>query len=117
MSIVLLIFMAIANQASACTPNCQVPDSFYNDVIPWSPQEMRDSLHELIDDHIRFPYTSTEVDTWNVLEEADWAEAPESTDIITIYRNARYPKQGGGNNFYNREHTWAQVLRLPGQWA
>ena len=46
-------------------------DSYYENVIPWSSQSMRESLHETIDDHERFPYTSSEIDTWDILEEAD----------------------------------------------
>ena len=115
MSVVLLFLMVFANQATACTPApCWMGslETYYENIVPWSSQSMRESLHATIDDHQRFPYTSSEIDTWDVLEEADRISA-DSTDIITIYRNARYSKRGGGNDFYNREHTWPKSYGFP----
>jgi hypothetical protein len=73
---------------------------------------MRDSLHEIIDDHTRFPYTSTATDTWDVLEIAD-ENQDNYNNVITIYRNATYTKEGRGNDFYNREHTWPNSYGFP----
>jgi hypothetical protein len=44
---------------------------YYAGVARSSPQAMRESLHEIIDDHLRFPYTAVATDTWDVLEIAD----------------------------------------------
>lgn len=88
-------------------------DSEYYDTVDRStPQAMRDSLHEIIDDHTRFPYTSSTTDTWDVLEIAD-ENQDNSNNIITIYRNATYMKVHGGNDFYNREHTWPKSYGFP----
>ena len=85
---------------------------YYDMVDDSSPQALRDSLHEIIDDHKRFPYTSSTTDTWDVLEIAD--ENQDNPDnIITIYRNATYLKVHGGNDFYNREHTWPKSYGFP----
>ena len=85
---------------------------YYAGVDKSSPQAMRDSLHAIIDDHTRFPYTSDATDTWDVLEIAD--ENPDSPEnIITIYRNATFPKKHGGNDFYNREHSWPKSYGFP----
>ena len=73
---------------------------------------MRDSLHEIIDDHTRIPYTSSATDTWDVLEIAD-ENQDVPNNIITIYRNATYLKVTGGNDFYNREHTWPNSYGFP----
>jgi endonuclease I len=73
---------------------------------------MRQTLHDVIDDHVKIPYTSSSTDTWDVLEEAD--EDPlQSTHILDLYRNRDYPKQGGGNSYYNREHTWPNSYGFP----
>lgn len=85
---------------------------YYDDVDQSSPQALRDSLHQIIDDHTRFPYTSTAADTWDVLEIAD-ENQDNSSQVITIYRNASYTKEGGGNAFYNREHTWPKSYGFP----
>ena len=85
---------------------------YYATVDKSTPQAMRDSLHQIIDDHTRFPYTSSTTDTWDVLEIAD-EDQDNSNNIITIYRNATYMKLHGGNDFYNREHTWPKSYGFP----
>lgn len=88
------------------------PTSYYSSVNPSNPTALRSSLHAVIDDHIRFPYTSSNVDTWNILEEAD--EDPTQPDfILDLYRNASYEKAGGGNSNYNREHAWPNSYGFP----
>ncbi|MCP4657287.1 MAG: hypothetical protein GY856_17900 [bacterium] len=66
---------------------------------------LRGALHEIIDDHIRFAYSSSLTDTWDILEQAD--QDPVDPDyVLTVYKNADYLKEGGGNSYYNREHSW-----------
>ncbi len=77
-----------------------------------STMNLRDSLHAIIRDHIYFPYTSDFTDTWDVLEMAD-EDPNNSGNILSIYKNATYPKQGGGNAFYNREHSWPKSFGFP----
>jgi endonuclease I len=85
---------------------------YYDSVDKSSAQTMRNSLHEIIDDHTRFPYTSFSTDTWDVLEIAD-EDQDNPGNIITIYRNATFQKFTGGNDFYNREHTWPKSYGFP----
>jgi len=85
---------------------------YYGNVDTSTPQAMRDSLHEIVDDHTRFPYTSASTDTWDVLEIAD-EDQDNRNNIITIYRNATFLKLHGGNDFYNREHTWPNSYGFP----
>ena len=47
------------------------PPGYYDTADTSSPEALRQSLHEIIDDHQRFPYTSGATDTWDVLEAAD----------------------------------------------
>lgn len=115
-SILLLVLVTTANPVNACTftpcPSTEEFSDYYNDINPWTSQALRDSLHETIDDHTRFPYTSTQVDTWDVLEQAD-QDSSDSNRIVSIYRNASYLKRGGGNDLYNREHTWPKSYGFP----
>lgn len=85
---------------------------YYNSVDTSSPQAMRDSLHDIIDDHTRYPYTSDATDTWDVLEMAD-ENQDNPNNIITIYHNATFIKLHGGNSFYDREHTWPKSYGFP----
>lgn len=80
-------------------------NDYYGSVDASSAGALRASLHALIDDHQRFPYSSSATDTWDVLEFAD--EDPRNPNrILDVYRNASYQKYGAGNTEYNREHTW-----------
>ena len=88
------------------------PAGYYDGADSSSPEALRQSLHAIIDDHQRFPYTSSATDTWDVLELADELQGDPGR-IITLYRNAAFDKQGGGNNFYNREHVWPKSHGFP----
>ena len=88
------------------------PESYYNGVEATSPDSLRASLHAIIDDHQRFPYTSSETDTWDILEIAD-ADQDEISRVVGIYRNASFARQGGGNDAYNREHVWPNSYGFP----
>lgn len=80
-------------------------NDYYSGVNTSSASALRASLHAIIDDHQRFPYSSSATDTWDVLEFAD--EDPMNPGrILDVYRNASYQKYGAGNTEYNREHTW-----------
>jgi endonuclease I len=90
----------------------QIPAGYYSSVDTTSPGTLRASLHEIIDDHSFFPYTSSSTDTWDVLELA-MEDPADSGRILDIYKNASYAKQGGGNSFYNREHVWPKSYGFP----
>ncbi len=68
---------------------------------------LRNSLHEIIDDHVTFPYSSGTTDTWDVLSFAD-EDPTDPNKVWMIYKNNSYTWQGGGQQAYNREHTWPQ---------
>ena len=105
LSLVMLVGFSVGVIAQPVT-------GYYDAADTSSAQALRNSLHEIIDDHTRFPYTSSDTDTWDVLEIAD--ENPDDSDqVITIYRNASFIKRGGGNDFYNREHTWPKSYGFP----
>jgi endonuclease I len=90
----------------------QGPPGYYDTVDLSSAQSLRATLHAVIDDHQRFPYTSTSTDTWNILESADQDPA-NGTRIRDLYRNRSYAKVGGGNNDYDREHLWPRSYGIP----
>ncbi len=90
----------------------QIPPGYYNSVDTSDPSAMRSTLHAVIDDHQRFPYTSGSTDTWDILELAQ-QDPSNSSRIIDVYKNESYSKQGGGNASYNREHTWPKSYGFP----
>ena len=105
--VVLSWFVIASSSAFADAPN-----GYYDTVDPGSPAALRATLHDVIEDHTRFPYTSSAPDTWDILEMAD--EDPNNFgNILDVYRNASYAKEGGGNSNYNREHTWPSSYGFP----
>ena len=46
------------------------PPGYYDSVDDSDATTLRATLHEVIDDHTRFPYTSDSTDTWDILNEA-----------------------------------------------
>ncbi len=90
----------------------QADPNYYNTVNDSSPSLLRSSLHAIIDDHTRIPYTSSATDTWDVLELAG-EDVDNSNQVITIYKNSANTKVGGGNNNYNREHSWPKSYGFP----
>ena len=88
------------------------PPGYYDGVDASNPAALRQTLHAVIDDHTRFPYTSGATDTWNILELAQ-EDPANSSRVIDVYRNASFPKQGGGNSFYDREHSWPKSYGFP----
>ena len=88
------------------------PAGYYDTVDATNATTLRATLHEVIDDHTRYPYTSTATDTWDILDQAD-EDPNNSNNILDVYRNASYPKAGAGNDYYNREHTWPNSYGYP----
>ncbi len=91
----------------------QPPTGYYDAADDSSPEALTASLHEIIDDHLCFPYTSSDnADTWDIVNAAD-EDALNPGNILDIYRNASYPKISGGTGAYNREHSWPKSYGFP----
>jgi endonuclease I len=88
------------------------PAGYYESLDFTDSATFRSTLHDIIDGHIKIPYTASSTDTWNVLELAD-QDPNNSSRIIDVYKNRTYPKYGAGNNDYNREHTWPKSYGFP----
>jgi endonuclease I len=100
-----VLFLAPVAQA-------QVSPNYYSAVDASNPVVLRTSLHAVIDDHVRFSYTASSTDTWDVLELADQDPA-NAGNIVDLYKNQSLPKQGGGVGTYNREHSWPNSYGFP----
>ena len=108
LSAAVALFLAWPSYPAVAEP----PPGYYNRVDLMTALTLRETLHEAIDDHARVPYTANAPDTWDLLEAAD--QDPANTDrVLDIYKNASYPKVGGGNTNYNREHSWPKSYGFP----
>ncbi len=100
-------FKAFTPSPGMANVNCVTLDGYYDSADTTNGQTLRDSLHDIIDDHTVFPYSASEEDTWDVLSQAD--EDPEVPgQVWMVYKNNNYSWQGGGQQAYNREHSWPQ---------
>ena len=88
------------------------PPGCYDSVDTTDSATLRTTLHAVIDDHQRFPYTSGSTDTWDILNQAN-EDPNDAGNILDVYRNASYPKISGGVRDYNREHTWPKSYGFP----
>ncbi len=88
---------------------------YYDTVDATNATTLRTTLHDIIRVAISFNYTTTGNvnDTWHILSEAD--EDPLTNvspmvveNMIMVYKNNSLPYLGGGQQTYNREHTWPQ---------
>ncbi|MCB9898479.1 MAG: endonuclease [Planctomycetes bacterium] len=96
--------------------DAQIPPGYYAGVDATNATTLRTTLHAAIKDHTKFPYTSSGTDTWNILEAA--MEDPANPgNILDVYQNDSHPKQGAGNSFYEREHTWPVSYGFPNDGA
>mgnify|MGYP002725747073 CR=1 FL=1 len=89
-----------------------IPSGYYDTVDVTNAATLRATLHAVIDDHTRIPYTSSATDTWNVLEQAD-QDPNDSGRVLDVYMNESYVKHGAGNTDYNREHSWPKSYGFP----
>lgn len=97
---------------TALMAHASPPAGYYSSVNASSAAQLRATLHPVIDDHKRYPYSSSRTDTWDILDKAD-EDADNSRNVTTIYKNASYRKAGRGNNNYNREHSWPKSYGFP----
>ena len=80
-------------------------EDFYAGVDASNPAALRSTLHTALHTHLRFPYTASTPDTWDILNLAD-QDPVDAGSILDVYRNATYTKITGGTGVYNREHSW-----------
>lgn len=89
----------------------QAVGSYYQGVNTSSAAALRASLHALIRNHTRYPYTSGGTDTWTILEQAD-EDPNDPYRIVDAYKNVSFAKVTGTRP-YNREHIWPKGYGFP----
>lgn len=97
----------------------QIPDGYYELAEGRSGSELKSALHDLISDHVKYPYTSGSTDVWDILKQSD--EDPDNPDnVILIYTGRSQAKTensgesgAGGSNRWNREHVWSKSHGFP----
>ena len=84
-----LVRTAVALYASSLALVAQAPPGYYASVDSSSAVRLRATLHAVIDDHQRLPYTASSLDTWDVLEAAQ-VDPNSASRILDVYRNQSF---------------------------
>ena len=61
------LVVAVLLMGMAATRAAEPPDGYYATVETTPASTLRATLHAVIDDHTRFPYTSSATHTWDIL--------------------------------------------------
>ena len=104
-----------------------IPQDYYAEAINLAGDDLKEALHQIIANHIPYPYTSSSTDTWDILQDSD--QDPENNNnILLVYTNRSQDKgyrDGSGNysqyengngtqsNSWNREHIWPKSHGFP----
>ena len=104
-----------------------IPQSYYDQANNLSGDDLKEALHQIISNHVIFPYTSNSTDTWDILQQSD-QDPNENNNMILVYTGRSQEKgyrDGSGNysqyengngtqsNSWNREHIWPKSHGFP----
>ena len=104
-----------------------IPQSYYDQANNLSSDELKEALHQIISNHVIYPYTSNSTDTWDILQESD-QDPNENNNMILVYTGRSQDKgyrdgsgnysqyengNGTQNNSWNREHIWPKSHGFP----
>ena len=108
--------LALASLSLLTAAFGQAPAGYYSAVVTTTPAQLRATLHDVIDDHARVPFSSSSpgANVWSVLEVADQDPA-DPTRVLDVYRNRSYAKAGGLNFSYFPESAWPAVYGFPNE--
>lgn len=89
----------------------QIPDGYYDTAVNYGGTDLKLRLNQIIDNHIEFPYTSSETDVWDILKETD-KDPNNPNNVILIYSGVSMDGDDRFNPFntngWIREHVWAK---------
>lgn len=87
----------------------QIPTGYYSAAENLSDQSLKSALHNIIDDHIEFSYSSNSTDTWDILKESD-ADPNNTNNVLLVYtrESVNGAQEYSGGAGWNREHVWAK---------
>lgn len=87
----------------------QIPAGYYDTANGLTGDVLKSALHNIIDDHTTYPYTSSSTDVWDILKESD-KDPNNSNNVILFYTgwsvNAAQEYNSGSG--WSREHVWAK---------
>jgi endonuclease I len=96
-----------------------IPAGYYDTAAGKSGVALNNALHNIIKGHIKFPYTSTSTDVWDILMDTD-EDTANTSNVILIYTGRSQEKnlnssQGNDADYWNREHVWSKSHGFPNE--
>lgn len=90
------------------TLNAQV-SNYYQSAVGLSGEQLKTELHNIIDDHVEFPYTSSSTDVWDILKVTD-RDTSNPNNVILLYsgRSVDAAQEYNSGSGWTREHVWAK---------
>ncbi len=87
------------------------PADYYAGTEGMEGDELKAGLHQIIKDHVGFPYSSSNIDTWDILKEAD-RDPNNPSNVVLIYSGTSVngAQEYNGGDGWNREHVWPRSL-------
>ncbi|MDO9547958.1 MAG: endonuclease [Candidatus Marinimicrobia bacterium] len=100
--VLVLIFFTVAIQA-------QAPTGYYDPAAGKTGAALKAALHDIIKDHVEFPYTSSSTDVWDILKETD-RDPANPDNVIMLYTgwSINGAAEYNNGNGWSREHVWAK---------
>lgn len=106
-----------------------IPLGYYSQAEGKYGTDLKESIHQIISNHNVFPYTSSNTDTWDILQLSD-QDPLNNENMILVYTERSQDKlyrdgsgnyasfengNGTQNNSWNREHIWPKSHGFPDQ--
>ena len=102
-----------------------IPQEYYLEANGKSGEDLKQTIHQIIANHVAFPYTSSSTDTWDILQQSD--QDPDNNDnILLVYTDRSQDKgyrdgcncysnyeNGTHSDSWNREHVWPKSHGFP----
>ena len=101
-SLIILLMLTALLQA-------QIPEGYYDGTEELSGDDLKTALHEIIKDHVEFPYTSSGTDVWDILKVTD-RDPNNAENVILIYTgwSVNAAQEYNNGTGWSREHIWAK---------
>ena len=89
--------------------SAQIPEGYYETTAGLDGEELKAELHDIINDHQIYPYTSSNTDTWDILKQTD-KDPEDGQYVIGFYSGFKMDASAeyDNGNGWNREHVWAK---------
>ncbi len=100
------IFIVLINILVSGVAFAQIPAGYYDNAQGLTGEELKNALHNIIDNHTEYSYNNLRD---FILKNTD-EDPNNSNNVILLYTGRSQAKStfGGGANDWNREHVWAK---------